>query len=55
MAKRDYLKEARDGFEKWIRFCAYVWVIWIFLDVLPHLPTEVGKRIVDAIFKKLGI
>ena len=55
MAKKDYLKEMREGFEKWIRLCAYAGVVWIFLDILPHLPAEIGGRIVNGLLKKLGI
>ena len=55
MAKRDYLKEARDGFDKWVRITCILLVFRIFLDILPHLPTELGNRIVNALLRKLGI
>jgi hypothetical protein len=55
VAKKDYLKEMNDGVEKWLRLCAYACVVWLFLDLLPRLPAELGKRIVEGIFKKIGI
>lgn len=55
MAKKDYLKETRDGFERWLKLVCYASVLYFFLDLLPKLPAELGNRIVEGIFKKLGI
>lgn len=55
MAKKDCLKEMREGFDKWVRLCCAIGVMWIFFNILPHLPTEIGNRIVEAILRKLGV
>lgn len=55
MAKRDYLKEMREGFEKWMRFTCYMLVLFIILDILPHLPDALGKRIVDKLLGLIGL
>jgi hypothetical protein len=52
---KDYLKETRDGFEKWFRLVCYIALLWWFLDFLPRLPAEIGKRFVDALLSKLGV
>lgn len=54
MAK-DYLKEMREGVEKWIRLCCLIAVLWIILDILPHLPDALGKRIVDKLLGMIGL
>ena len=55
VAKRDYLKEARDGFEKWCKLACYVSVLWIILDILPHLPDEIGKKVADKMLGAVGL
>jgi hypothetical protein len=55
VAERDYLKEARDGFEKWIKLVCILAVIWIALDILPRLPEEIGKRVADKLLGLLGL
>jgi len=55
VAKRDYLKEMRDGVEKWFRLVFYLGVLWIILDILPHLPAELGKRITDKLLGMIGL
>jgi hypothetical protein len=55
VAKKDYLKEMREGFEKWIKLCCVIGVFWIIFNILPHLPTEIGNRVVDKLLKMLGI
>lgn len=55
MAKRDYRKEMRDGFEKWLKFTCAMLVLWLILNILPHLPAELGKRIVDKLLGMIGL
>lgn len=55
MAKKDYLKEMREGFEKWIRLVCYMGVLYIILDILPHLPDELAKRVADKLLGALGL
>lgn len=55
VAKRDYLKEMRDGFERWIKLCCVIGVLWIILNILPYLPTEIGNRVVDRLLRMFGI
>lgn len=54
MAK-DYLKEAREGFDKWLRLCCKVAVVWWILDVLPHLPDEIAQRVIKKLFSMIGL
>jgi hypothetical protein len=51
----DPWKEARDGFDKWLRLCCYLGGVWVFLDILKVLPQEIGDKIVAAILNKLGL
>ena len=55
MAKRDYLQEMRDGLDKWFRLVFYLGVLWIILNILPHLPDELGKRVADKLLSLLGL
>jgi hypothetical protein len=55
VAEKDYLKEAREGFEKWIRLVCFMAVIWIILDILPRLPEEIGKRVADKLLGMFGL
>jgi hypothetical protein len=55
VAKKDYLKEARDGFEKWCKLAFYTSILWIILDILPHLPDEMGKKVADKLLGIVGL
>lgn len=55
MAKKDYLKEAREGFEKWCKVAFYTAILWIILDILPHLPEALGKKVADKLLGVVGL
>lgn len=55
MSGKDPWREAREGFEKWFKLSCYLYFVWIFLDILPYLPTQLVDRIIEAILRKLGI
>jgi hypothetical protein len=55
VAKKDYLKEAIEGFEKWLKLCACAWVLWIILDILPHLPESIGERVANKLLGLVGL
>lgn len=55
MAKKDYLKEVQEGFEKWCKLAFYTSILWIILDILPHLPDELGKKVADKLLSMIGL
>jgi len=55
VGKKDYLKEAREGFEKWCKLAFYTAILWIILDILPHLPDEMGKKVADKLLGLVGL
>jgi hypothetical protein len=55
VAKKDYLKEAREGFEKWCKLAFYTSILWIILDILPHLPEALGKKVADKLLGMVGL
>jgi hypothetical protein len=55
VGKRDHLREVREGFEKWIKLVVYLGAVWVVLDILPHLPDELAKRIMDKMLGAIGL
>jgi hypothetical protein len=55
VAKKDYLKEAREGFEKWMKLACFAMCLWILLDLLPRLPEDLGKRVADKLLGAVGL
>ena len=47
--------EVRKGFDKWFKFACNMGVLWIILDILPHLPEELGKKIADKLLAMIGL
>ena len=44
-----------DGIEKWIKVICYLIFINFAFDFIITLPPDIANRIIDAIFRKLGI
>ncbi len=55
MAKKDYLKEAREGFDRWLNWTIKLLCLWWVLDLLKYLPDAIAKRIMDKLLGMLGI
>lgn len=51
----DHLKELKRGIDRWIKLATYSAVLWIILDILPHLPDELGKKVADKLLKMIGL
>lgn len=51
----DPWKEVKDGFDKWLKLCCYLGFVWIFIDLLPHLPPHLVDRIVNGLLSKIGL
>lgn len=51
----DPWKEVREGFDKWLKLCCYLGFVWVFIDILPHLPQHLVDRIVDGLLAKVGL
>jgi len=51
----DPWKEVREGFDKWLKLTCYIGFVWVFIDILPHLPPHLVDRIIDGLLKKLGL
>lgn len=51
----DHLKELKKGIDKWIKLATYAAVLWIVLDILPHLPDELGKKVADKLLESVGL
>jgi len=52
---KDYLKEAREGLDKWFRLACKIAVLWWILDLLPHLPDAIANRVIDKLFGMIGL
>jgi len=52
---KNHLKEAREGFEKWMKLACYVAGFWFLLDIIRYLPTEIADRVIESLLKRLGI
>lgn len=51
----EHLKELKKGVDKWIKFATYAAVLWIILDILPHLPDDLGKKVADKLLAAVGL
>lgn len=51
----EHLKELKKGIDKWIKLATYVAVLIIVLDILPHLPDELGKKVADKMLAAVGL
>jgi hypothetical protein len=45
----------RKGLDKWMGLVPKFGVVWIVLDILPHLPDALAKKIVDKALSALGL
>ena len=54
MGKKE-LEEVKKGLDMCINLVANTAVLWIILDILPHLPDELGKRVADKLLGALGL
>jgi len=52
---KDYLQEAKDGFEKWFRLACKIAFLWWLLDLLPHLPDELALRVINKVLGMVGL
>ena len=48
-------KEVQDGLDKWLKITCYLAFVWVFVDLLPYLPTYLVDRLIEAVLRKLGI
>ena len=55
MAKKDYLKEMQDGLEKWFQLACKVALAWWVLDLLPLLPDDLAKKVINKILGMFGL
>ena len=51
----EHLKELKKGIDKWIKLATYSAVLWIILDILPHLPDDLGKKVADKLLAAVGL
>ena len=51
----DKWKEAKDGFDKWLKINCYLAFIWVGFKVLQFLPADIANRVIEAFLEKLGI
>jgi hypothetical protein len=51
----DKWKEAKDGFDKWLKINCYLAFIWVGFKVLQFLPPDIANRVIEAFLEKLGI
>jgi hypothetical protein len=51
----EHLKELKRGIDRWIKFATYAAVLCIVLDILPHLPDELGKKVADKLLAAVGL
>jgi hypothetical protein len=51
----DRWKEAKDGFDKWLKITCYLGFVWVALDILPYLPAHIVDRVIEGVLRKLGI
>ena len=49
------MKDWKDGFDEWLKISCYLAFLWVFIDILPFLPTHIADRIIEAVLSKLGI
>ena len=52
---RDPWEEFKEGLDKWFKFSCYLGFVWVFLDILPHLPVHIAERIIEALLNKIGL
>lgn len=51
----EHLKELKKNIDKWIKLATYVAVLLVVLDILPHLPDELGKKVADKMLAAIGL
>jgi len=45
----------RKGLDQWFKITCYLGFVWVFIDVLPHLPVHIVERIIDGLLSKVGL
>lgn len=51
----DKWAETRKGFDRWFKLLPKFGVALIVLDILPHLPDALAKKVADKILGMLGL
>jgi uncharacterized membrane protein (GlpM family) len=48
-------KAVLDGIDAFIKYCCYLGLVWIFLDLLKVLPIALADKLVAMILGKFGL
>ena len=51
----DKWKEAKDGFDKWLKINCYLGFVWVGFQVLQFLPVDIANRVIEAFLEYIGI
>ena len=51
----DKWKEAKDGFDKWLKINCYLAFIWVGFKALQFLPVDIANRVIEGILGYIGI
>lgn len=51
----DKWEPVRKGLDRWLALVPKFGIAWIVLDILPYLPDELAKKIVDKFLGMIGL
>lgn len=51
----DKWEPVRKGLDRWLALLPKFGIAWIVLDILPHLPDALAKKIVDKFLGMIGL